>query len=188
MLIGYTLSAYDNDSYMCSSCDRVLDDMPGLSVCSTCSWRTDFAYTNPAFKIKRKKYDISYTYDGALIASERFRDICHANGYDGLEFRDLPKSSGWFHLHVHAVREFDAVRRRTRFENLCDTCGFYESVVGATPSFLVDSSPLLDGFCRSDLLFASRNEKHPLIFVGVDTLNTLKESGITGLCPDKIES
>ncbi len=45
---------------------------------------------------------------------------------------------------------------------------------------LIDQ-PLEDGFYRSDLLFASGNEKHPLIFVGIKTKAKLEATNLNGL-------
>jgi DNA-directed RNA polymerase subunit RPC12/RpoP len=169
MIVGYAITGEDNDSYMCASCDRVFPDMPGLNVCPKCGYRTDIFYTNPAFKLTRTKFDFSHTYDGACIVSERFKEFCIRHHFESLEFRALPAAKGFYHFIVHRIVPFDTITRKTRFGDLCPTCGFYESVAGATPSFLRVSAPLADGFWRSDILFGSRNEKHPLIFVGTST-------------------
>jgi hypothetical protein len=182
MNIGYTIIGQDNDSYMCASCDRVFSDMPGLNVCPDCGYRTDFAYTNPTFTLTRTKFDLSHTYDGACIVSERFREFCVRHQFESLEFRTLPRAKGLYHFFAHRVVPFDASARKTCFGALCPTCGFHESVTGATPSFLKVSAPLPDGFSRSDLLFGSRNAKSPLIFVGTNTKELLDHECFRGIC------
>ena len=54
-------------------------------------------------------------------------------------------------------------------------------MVGATPAFLKVEMPLADGFYRSDPLFASGNEKQPLIVVGVGTKRKLEAARLMGL-------
>jgi len=98
-----------------------------------------------------------------------------------VEFRTLPASKGFYHFFPHRVVPFDAQSRQTRFVALCPTCGFYESVAGATPSFLSASELLADGFSRSDILFGSRNEKHPLVFVSTGTQKILACERFTGM-------
>jgi len=180
-LIGYSIDGPDNDSHMCSSCDKVFEGMVGLRVCSKCGYRTDFGYTNPDYRLTRKDYDFSATYDGATIVSLRFAEFCRRHLYRNLIFRPLPKTPHFFHLLCTKIVRFDARKRSTRFEAFCSQCGFYESVTGAHPAFLQRKTPLPDGFFRSDLLFASGNEKSPIIFVGAATLDKLKREHFKGL-------
>jgi hypothetical protein len=181
MIVGYTITGEDNDSYMCASSDRVLPGMRGFNVCAECGYRTDYSYTTPAFTLTRKRFDFSYTYDGSCIVSARFREFCLRHQFESEEFRTLPTAKGFYHFLVHRIVPFDAATRKTRFDSLCPSCGFYESVAGATPSFLLVPEPLSDGFWRSDLLFGSRNEKHPLFFVGTRTKDRIERELFRGM-------
>jgi hypothetical protein len=172
--VGYTLGGQDNDTYMFSKNDAV-------PKCNGCGFRLDFFRTNPAYRLANYREDISHTYDGQTIVSKAFRDFYLNNGYHGARFAAFENDSNHFHLKIDEVVSFDAVRRKTRFENLCPQCGNYESVVGATPAYLLVDHILKDGFFRSDLLFASGNEKHPITVVGVETKAKLKVSGLRGL-------
>jgi hypothetical protein len=172
--VGYAIGGQDNDTYMFSEGDAV-------PKCNGCGFRLDFFRTNPAYRLTKCRGDISHTYDGQTIVSKAFRDFCRNNGYQGVRFETFENNPHHFHLKVDEVVSFDAVRRKTRFENLCPECGNYESVVGAKPAYLLIDHILKDEFFRSDLLFASGNEKHPLTIVGVETKAKLKVSGLKGL-------
>jgi hypothetical protein len=76
------------------------------------------------------------------------------------------------------VVEFDAVRRQTQFEEFCSCCGLYRVVVTATPAYL-KSEPTTD-FSRSDILFASGNAQHPLIFVSQKAKEIIKRERLSG--------
>jgi hypothetical protein len=131
--------------------------------------------------LKKCADDISHTYDGQTIVSKAFKEFCEKNEYRWIKFGEFENDPNHFHLILRRVVKFDAVRRKTRFEHLCPHCGNYESIVGVKPAYLLVNEPLGDGFYRSDLLFASGNEKHPLTFVGIQTRAKLKLSGLKGL-------
>src|SRR5260370_6595494 len=74
------------------------------------------------------KYDVSYSYDGVLVVTSRFKDAVDSAGLSGMLFRPLQRRL--FAARPREVVPFDAVRRGTRFENRSESCGQYESVVG----------------------------------------------------------
>lgn len=182
MTIGYKVAGPDNDNHMCSWSRGILEDVPGVPVCPKCGYRTDFDFTNPEFKYKGKKHDYSYTHDLALITSERFRRFCMEWDPGGVEFRELPRSPGFFHTLMKHIVKVDLDRMPTRKEKLCKVCGNYESVVGVWKVFLLPGeAPLRRGFCRSDWRFAGGNEKSPLIFVDPLTKEQLEHAGFDEL-------
>jgi hypothetical protein len=172
-VVGFSLSGQDNDSFMFQKHE--------LPRCPACGYKTDFLSHNSNYVLRRKAPDYSTTYDGHYIVSERFRQFCRRQKYTGLEFGQFKNDPNHFDLQVEPVIPFDAKRRETRFIKLCQVCGNYESVVGAYPSYLKCSDPLPDGFYRSDLLFASGDEKHPVFYVGAETKEKLKRARLTGL-------
>jgi hypothetical protein len=125
-----------------------------------------------------RRFDVSYTYDGYLIVSERFRDIAEEAGTRCIS---LPSVSGFYSLLVENEVPFDTVRRRTRFEQPCDECGRYFVVAGATPAFLKVEAELPDQMFRTDLEFGTGNEQHPLIIAGPRTADRLLVAGFDGL-------
>ena len=132
--------------------------------------------------IKKRKYDLSITYDGILISSELFRSVYTANNLSGLEFRRLPDDTQFFAIHATRAIEFDAERRKTRFIKPCQYCGRYESVVGATPVFLRAGSEVDEReFVRTDLEFGSGDEKHPLLICGKAAAKAICDAKLKGL-------
>lgn len=146
------------------------------ATCATCGRKTDPTYINSEFKAKRRKRDISATYDGYDIVSTRFRRFCEEQGWQGMTFVPLPADRDFFVLRLSNVLPFDAERRGTKFEDPCPTCRAFYNVIGATPVYLRGiREPIDEGFFRSDLEFASGPEQGPLILVGVGTAEKLKE-------------
>jgi len=172
-IVGFTLSAPDNDTTMF--------DGKKWTTCNGCGYRVDFFTTNPNYRLAATSHDISVTYDGQFVASRRFKEFSESRRHAGVEFRTFKDDRDHFHLVATSVVPFDVIRRKTRFENRCPECGNYESVIGAKPTYLALSDPLADGFFRTDTLFASGNEKHPLIIVGLRTKSDLSLSKLVGL-------
>ena len=186
MIRGYALSGYDNDSHMCSSADQVFDDIEDLEICTACGYRTDFDFVNPLFTLSRKVQDISYTYDGYCIVSLRFKEACERKSLTGLRFISLPKEKTYFYFAPEPLVKFDYERRETRFENKCETCGNFESVVGAWPVFL--RSKLTADFNRTDLSFGSGNEKHPLLIISQVAKDIIEMEKIKGAIFEQIRT
>lgn len=132
--------------------------------------------------IKKRKHDLSITYDGVLIASEKFKSLYTEYGLSGLVFRELPDDPQFFSVMAGRVVGFDAERRKTRFLHRCQDCGRHESIVGATPVFLKEGCRVDDlEFVRTDLEFGSGDEKHPLIICGSTVAEVLLDAKLRGL-------
>ena len=187
MIIGYSISGEDNDSFMCSSADEILENMENLSVCSQCGYRTNYFYINNNFKVSRRVYDLSSTYDGYTIVSRKFKEFCDRKGYKNIEFKELDKDPDFFALIALKVIEYDTDRNNPQYENYCEACSNYESVIGPSPIYLKGiTEPLADGFYRTDILFASGNEKSPLIIIGPETKEAILKEGFKGIDFEKI--
>lgn len=134
------------------------------------------------FVIKKRRLDISITYDGMLIASQRFKSFYDANDLSGLVFRQLPGDRDFSAIHAVKVVEFDAERRKPRFITPCPRCGRFESVVSATPVFLKAGSEV-EGteFVRTDLEFGSGDQKHPILICGQVAADSLSDAKLNGL-------
>jgi hypothetical protein len=127
------------------------------------------------------------TYDGQTIVSMSFKEFCEAEGYPGLNFGEFDRDPYHFHFTVSQQVEFDSERRGTVFEDLCPRCGNYVTVVGATPAFLKVRDALADGFYRTDILFASGDEKHPIFVIGKETMRKMKAAGFKGIFYKPVE-
>ncbi len=186
-IVGYILYGHDNGTYMFEP------DTDTLQKCSNCGYRLDFSANNPNYQFTEDfqplymdfavtpDNPLSTTNDGQVIVSKVFRDFCLEQRYQGLKFLEFSEDRNHFHFIVLSHVRFNAAASKTRFERLCPVCGNYESVIGSIPAFLKTAKPLAGGFYRSDLLFASGNEKHPLIIVGIDTKTKLESAGFKGL-------
>jgi hypothetical protein len=197
-MLGYDLVVQDCESYAFRESpaarpnDRLLqklvrDQSSASRVtprrCSTCGellakWEEPLT----GLVIKKRRFDLSVTYDGVYIASHAFRTICCVNGLTGIDFFALPDDPDFFSLQVTYVVKFDAERAGTRFSKLCPKCGRYESVVGVTPICLMPGVMVPDtGFARTDLDFGTRDGKAPAILCGVSAGRILKAAKLKGL-------
>ena len=183
MIIGYNIGGEFNDSHMFDADDK------NLPICKKCGYVTDYDYVDPNFNLKKEIYDISYTYDGRVIVSLKFKEFCLRNKYLGVEFHELEKNPNYFIFKVNNILKFDTKKRKLNYENYCNICGNYESVTPASPILLQNvSSPLKDGFYATDLHFASGNEKSPLLIIGIETFKKIKKEKFKGIYLFKIES
>ncbi|ABK48626.1 conserved hypothetical protein [Shewanella sp. ANA-3] len=176
---SFSVSVNDNDSFMCSSTDRVFDDVIGVKVCPGCHYRTNFEFVNQDFKIKRKTYDLSATYDGYYIASLKFKETLNREGITGINFVAISKEPEYFVMFVSNVVSFDTKKRKSRAEKFCSVCANYESYVGATPAFLKEL-PRFD-LSRTDVAFGSGNAKHPLLIASESFVSLVKREKLKGL-------
>lgn len=197
-MIGYSVYGQMNDSYAFREYpelteyqkihQEIVPDMSGelrsgLHRCETCGELLDkWNELLTGLKIKRRKYDIASTYDGVTVVSQRFKDFVEVESLSGLVFQQLPDDPKFYAIQAEPVVKFDAERRGTMFENRCPVCGRYEEVIGATPVYLKEGETLpVRGFARTDLEFASGDEKHPLLLCDLEAGRVLKNAGLKGL-------
>ena len=166
--MAYVLSAPDNNAYM-------LAEGASYPACPTCGLATDREWINPGFKPGDVRLDASYTYDGYLIVSERFRS---ATQNRGAQFIELPAAPGFYSLVSDDEVPLDAEKRETVFEQPCERCGRFFVVAGATPAFLKLAEPLPDRLFRTDIKFGTGNEQAPLTVVGPGLAAQLRETNL----------
>ncbi len=195
MIIGYAISAQDDDTcmlgedtYIPASADGFYtwrfgsNGAPHPATCAKCGRKMDPDYLGASYRVKKRRRDITATYDDYLLVSTRFRNYCLERKYAGVEFAALPNDKDFYWLRPTRLISFDAERRKTRFEKFCDACGHYFDVIGATPIFLKDmEKPLTDGFYRTDIEFGSGHEQGPIVIVGPRTAHELKQQEFSGL-------
>ncbi len=200
-MIGYYFSEQDNDSYAFRNRPGIDEDapwydlhqsvvpdmsgapVPGVRRCSTCGALLAKG-TEPlrGLVIKKRRFDISSTYDGVTVVSEAFRAAYDAGGLSGLRFVRLPDDSAFFSIQAKDIVAFDSERRGTRFMKQCPVCGQFESVVGATPVYLRKGNTIHDlGFGRTDLELGSDDGKSPLLLCGPSAGRALKTAKLKGL-------
>ena len=178
MIIGYRLISETNSSTLFGHL------IPDEYRCKKCGYLRDFGlvehFYDPNFKLRRKKYDMSYTHELTDIVSEKFRIFCEKNNYHGISFLPLPNDNGFYILKVNNIVEVDT--QNIKFDNYCSSCKNYESVVMPDLKlFLKDqSAPLPDGLYATDLLIAGGDSKSRLVIFGMETYQKFQEENITG--------
>ena len=197
-MLGFQVSMQDNDSYAfreyppLTEYQRIhqalLPDMSGNSRpnvlrCNACAellgkWDESLS----GLIVKKRKYDISVTFDGVTLVSKRFQSAYESAALSGLAFKQLPDDADFLAVRPSRSVEFDAERRKTRFINRCATCCRFESVVGATPVYLKAGTIIgLKEFVRTDLEFGSNDEKHPLLLCGRTAAEVIKNAKFKGI-------
>jgi len=122
MLVGYRMSEQDNDSFMLAGETRkaVTDEERKFfdwrftfnggqhpATCIKCGSKTDPNYVNPFFKLSKKRLDLSSTYDGYTIISEKFRDFLVSKKLIGIDFVSLPSQPKYYWLRVNRAIDID---------------------------------------------------------------------------------
>lgn len=169
MILGYAIDMPNMDCEM-------LEDLE-LEECAKYSNIYDLNIIDPDIKMLGKKYNISSTYDGFEIVSEKFMAFCEKEGYGGLEFIALPNAPGFFWFKINNIVEYDTKARETSFLNYSSTCKGYEEIIGADPVCLKDKALLGDVFFRTDVCFGSFAGKSPVSLVGEATKKKLLAAG-----------
>jgi hypothetical protein len=174
---AYRLSIHDNGSH-------AFYKRADLRRCGTCRellFKWDEPLTGLVVKNK-KRLDLSCTYDGVRVASAAFKEEYEASHLIGLSFLVLPDDPRYFKVTADIVVAFDWQKRHTQFIDRCPSCGRYKSVIGSTPVFLKEGSVVPDnGFARTDLEFASGDEKHPMLLCGLSAGAVLKVANLRGI-------
>lgn len=175
MILAYDICGQDNGSFL-------NPDLYGKNV-SDC---IDFInnrekFITQDFKIKKTKYDISYTYDSALIVSQKFKDFCDQNNFIGINFHQLLSQTDFYLFKVRNIVEFDFKRRETEFLEFNKDVGKYNEVIGATPVCLKQKEPLMSGFYRTDIEFGRGYDQAPTIIAGISTYALIQKEKFKGL-------
>lgn len=178
MILGYSINVPDNDHYMYEK----------LMLPSCAKYKDVYSINmlDPAFKFKKRKPNISTTWDGFLIVSELFKKFCQEENYSGLQFVTLPAAINFYWLKVHNIKKFDAEARKTQFLDYSEKCKGYGGVYGATPVCLKDKAELTDNFYRTDISFGDYEKKSPIYLVGEATKQKLKNAGFKEVYFEKI--
>ena len=177
----FQLSLKDNDSQMVGSCDQI-DPVSGVPVCGTCGYRIDPDYTSPTFRLRKKRFDISCCYDGAVIVSSHFRGLYQSLGGSSMRFEPLQTTPNFYHLKCERPIALDYVAMGTRQTRLCTGCDRYLDTFGHSGIALQSGTHIEDkDMVFSDLYFGSNNEASPLILCGQALLEAFQLSGVTGI-------
>ena len=86
----FHIGAPDNHSHICGSDDKLLPEVQDVPVCAACGFKTSPFFVNPSFTVRRRTFDVSFTYDGYAICSLKFREAVVRAGLTGGGFEALP--------------------------------------------------------------------------------------------------
>ena len=162
-------------------------DRPGVRRCDICHELVDkWSLPLAGLRLKRRKYDISITYDGVYVASRTFVSACDRLNIEGPTFSLLPEEDDFFSVKFERTVGFDIEKRGTRLLGPCPTCGQCDEVIGANPIFLVAGAVIGElEIVRTDIEFGSDDGKMYLLLCGAKARQLLSEEGLRGvvLCP-----
>ncbi len=174
----HELSGADNGTF-------AFDGREDLKRCELCggSFDKDKAPLNGVKIRKRRQCDISYTHDGLLVVSERFREVCRSNGLTGAIFRPLPDDPGFYGLWSDVIVQFDCEAGKAEFGERCPKCERYKEVIMARISLKDDRVVPDHGFAQTDLWFAyvGNDGQRPLILCGDGAHDILQAANLKGL-------
>lgn len=177
MIIGYILSGHDNGALF-------FDNAPEGVLCPKCSSCLDWSYVPERVKLHpSKRYDFSYTWDGRILVSPRFREFSVENRLEGSErFIHISKNPELYYFRGPKEQiEFDVERRETQFSERCTACGSYEYVVGALPGFTKLKRLNQPVFYRTDVMFGDGSRKNCLVAVNPEVKRLLTVQKFRGL-------
>jgi hypothetical protein len=179
--VPYLLFLRDNHSWMVGSSDRLFP-ASACPACSVCGYRTDVDFTSSNFVLRQKRYDLSCCYDGAVIVSAAFQELCVTLGVASLVFEPLHAAPGFSHLKCSSLASLDYDAMGTERKRYCTACNRFRDFVGFSrivvrPGSMVPSG----GLAFSDERFGSNNEAAPLVLVGDVFFEKLLTAKLTGI-------
>lgn len=147
--------------------------------CPRCGWITDWTWVERDFKLERKRFDASVTNDGHLVVSEKFRSL--VGEFD--VFQPLPNTAGFYTVIPSFVVRFDEQSVPLRRERFCNDCERWESTTtnGVLASVVSDPVPEETGFARTDVEFAWKDRRKPMLLISLGVALRLGAEGLKGM-------
>jgi hypothetical protein len=167
----FEMSGHDNGQFAYSAAPH----------CPECTRVTDPTAIDRNLRIERPhkwSRDLSYTYDGAAIATERFVSVF--GDLPGVRFVPLSAQSDHHLLVVDTVVEFDLAKARS-IGPVCSTCDHPTHIIGGNGA---DMSHAPTGLSRTNLGFGDTENygpNHPYhlaprLFVGAELGRSILET------------
>jgi hypothetical protein len=160
--------------------DMLPEDRAAL-VCHGCGMILNDDYVNPNYKARKTFADVSHTYDGFRIASQRFVDTIMATGCHGCQFEPLPRSPTFYRVKVRNTLQLTRPPE-LKFEEFCSVCDRYVCVHGFEHLRIpVPSKGLVDDIYRSDFKMGYRLMMFHLWITNDVVKKKLKAAKLKGL-------
>ena len=155
--------------------------------CSDCSRVSDPTMAKAPAEMPTPTFDISVSLDGAMIATDAFRDRC--GEIPGAAFTPLDGAPGCWRFEVDRVVRIDPFDSHVRAGTTCATCGEPRYFIRAGPLHLHHHETVLPGFSRTDAGFgdtADFGSNQPVwlrshVLLDRGTGQMLKTSGLLGI-------
>ena len=176
----FWLSGHDNGSFYYDGTE--------VDACPECGLVNDLEWANPTFRVKRRQLDLSYTYDGAAVASSRLADVIRS--WPGVRLATLPADSGFYLVVIDQVVPSDPERSGTRMLDLCPTCGRFRQIAAGCLACLRSGTVVPDGLSRTDAVFGStpmayeryrKTAQSPVLVTTEARVEELARGGFSGL-------
>ncbi len=152
------LSDFGIQAKRCKSCSLVLS-----------KWELDVA----SKIVINKRADISCTYDGFVIVTERFVSLL--GEIQECEFTLVANSPGYYVLSPHKIVYYDNGDDRLEYGRCCSKCSLHQFIMGADPISISDKDAIQKrDIVRTDLEFGEDDEKCPVILCGSEIAEILK--------------
>jgi len=173
-VVAKMLDGGNTDSYM------YIDQKVRPDSCPICHNKLNLV---PNLLIKvHSKDDLSSTYDGYDVISEKFYNFCKEGGYKNLRIIPLEKSKGFYFFEPMDVFGLDYEFCRTKFIDKRDCCGSYDEVIRPpvikAKNYKIESN---DFIMKAEYYFGSYSYKGDVIIVGTETAKKMKAYGLKGL-------
>jgi len=173
---------YHNDSYLLEV-DKV--DRYKYVTCDICNMilnkRSLIEAHLPFYRIKRKKYHLSGSYDGFNVVSQKFKDLYDTYKWNGLVFYPIPKNKDFHLIECTEIVVINKTKRPIEFECKCSKCNQYIGIYGSLPPYINFSEirkMKTNTFYRSDLEFGYDFEQRYSLFASEEITNVLKANGL----------
>jgi hypothetical protein len=183
-ILHYVLWGTDNGSYW------VPDLKCEQYCCTTCGSKLSRDIRNEKFYLKKKSYDVSVTFDGFLIGSQKFVSLLSEIDSHGFSTCQIPPDPrypmSYFKIEFTKIIRIDRHQAAPQFGPVCEQCCQHKYIVGAREYFLEGSPCLARGILRTDLEFGDGFEKSPVIIVGIESARVLLGAKLKGMTLDPV--
>jgi hypothetical protein len=157
------------------------------SHCQVCTRVTDPSQAIAPDDMPVPTFDVSATLDGAVIATDAFRDICRE--VPGVTFTPLEGAVGCWLVDVDQVVRLEPFDSHVRWGLPCEACGRPRYAVRSGPLRLNPDEVLPTGFSHTDVEFGDTADfgfdrpvlLRPSLLVDRGTGRLLKSSGLLGI-------
>lgn len=186
---AYALHGHDDDTYMLGDETYKPDPQgsewrfgsmghPHPATCPECGGKVDPDYIHPGYRVKKRRRDITATYDGYLLVSAHLRKVLQDHGATREDFVALPADPDYFWLRPQIALNYAAAERARH----CASCGQFADEVVPIPVFLGKlAEPIAAGVYRSCLEFGSTPLKAFQVVVGVRTALAIQAHPLVGI-------